>query len=116
MAGTDVIEKTKYTEEELVVFQDLIEKKLAQVQEDLAFAKEELASENQGGDRGEEGSRIQMKKMNEYTVNRCTDLEAKYKAALDRIKNKTYGIDVKTGQLIPEEQLRADLTTLRKLQ
>ena len=71
-------EKTRYSDEELEEFRQIINEK-------MALAKEELIS----------------------MAARQQKFIQGLKAALVRIENKTYGIDRITGELIPKERLRA---------
>ena len=55
----------------------------------------------------EEGSATQTKEELVQLANRQQKFIQGLEAALIRIKNKTYGIDRMTGELIPKERLRA---------
>ena len=79
-------EKTRYTDEELEEFRQIINEKLALAKRDYDDqTKEELIS----------------------MAARQQKFIQGLKAALVRIENKTYGIDRITGKLIPKERLRA---------
>jgi len=105
------IEKTRYTDEELKEFEDLIDQKLYKAREQLAFylnQLEELAdnpdAKIKGLDDGigtEESERIitlavRQRKLIQHLEN-----------AKIRIKNKVYGICRVTGKLISKERLKA---------
>ena len=84
-------EKTRYSDEELQEFKEIIDEKMAVAKHDYqqmmraTQTKEELMTQ---------AARLQKF---------IQGLEA----ALVRIQNKTYGIDRITGELIPKERLRA---------
>ena len=80
-------EKTRYSDEELEEFRQIINEKMA-----LAL---------------EEGSTTQSKEEIISMAARQQKFIQGLKAALVRIENKTYGIDRITGELIPKERLRA---------
>ena len=86
-------EKTRYTDEELEEFREIINEKLA------------LASPTYKA--LEEGSATQSKEELISLAARQQKFIQGLKAALTRIENKTYGIDRITGKLIPKERLRA---------
>ena len=96
-------EKTRYNDEELQEFKEIIEKKLALAKKDYDQMMRILMNKdsNDVDDTSptykvlEEGSVTQQK----FIVG--------LEAALVRIANKTYGVDRITGKLIPKERLRA---------
>ncbi len=108
-------EKKRYSDEELEEFRDIINEKLKVAR---ANYKEMMAQLNHSNSNDiidtsptykalEEGSEAQSKEeiiqMAQHQQKFILGLEA----ALIRIKNKTYGIDRETGELIPKERLRA---------
>ena len=108
-------EKTRYSDEELVEFRDLILEKIRLAQRDYQQMMDVLTNkEGNGVDDTmptykilEEGSMTQ-------TREELTTMEARQQkfiqglqAALVRIENKTYGVCRVTGKLIPKERLRA---------
>ena len=93
--------KTQYSDEELEEFRAIINEKIA------------IADSNDVDDTSpkykalEEGSTTQSKEELVEMANRQNKFIQGLEAALVRIKNKTYGIDRITGELIPKERLRA---------
>lgn len=109
------IEKTRYSDEELVEFKEIITRKLNIAREELKFLQEQLQSENENGtdDTGsvyktmEDGSSTLQKENNSQLAARQKKFIDNLEAALVRIENKTYGICKVTGKLISKERLRA---------
>lgn len=108
-------EKTRYSDEELQEFKELILKKLAKAQADYELLK---ASVNniEGNDVAdtsptfkvlEEGATTLSKEESGRLAERQMKFIQHLQAALVRIENKTYGICRATGKLIPKERLRA---------
>jgi RNA polymerase-binding transcription factor DksA len=108
-------EKTRYTDEELEEFREIINEKLSLAQRDYDQMMRVLTNQdsNDVDDTSptykalEEGSATQSKE----DLIQCAARQQKFiqglKGALQRIENKTYGIDRITGKLIPKERLRA---------
>lgn len=108
-------EKTRYSDEELQEFKDLINKKLAAAQQDYELLREAMdhSSENDTLDTSptfkvlEEGANV----LSKEEVGRLAARQLKFiqhlRSALVRIENKTYGICRETGVLIPKERLMA---------
>lgn len=108
-------EKTRYSDEELQEFKQLILEKLAKAQKDYDLLKADIT--NSGGNDVadtsptfkvlEEGAAT----LSKEEVGRLAERQMKFiqhlKAALVRIENKTYGICRETGKLISKERLRA---------
>lgn len=107
--------KKRYSDEELEEFQQIINEKLRIARRDYDAMRSTLMNAD-GNDiedtqptykELEEGSAPQSKE----ELNRMAYRQMKFiqglEAALIRIKNKTYGIDRITGELIPKERLRA---------
>ena len=82
-------EKTRYSQEELEEFKEIILKKLERAQADFDLYKSMLTKED----------------MND--IQRQLKFIQNLQAALFRIEIGTYGICRKTGKLIPKERLRA---------
>lgn len=109
-------EKTRYSDEELLEFKKLILIKLGKTKETLRDATQTIKG-NQNGTSDtymspkehEEGGGSLSKEDAIRVKNRALKFIADLKYALIRIGNKTYGIDSKTGKLIPKERLRASL-------
>ena len=108
-------EKTRYSDEELEEFRQIILGKLEKAQRDYDDMKRSMMNQN-GNDVDdtsptykalEEGSASQSKEDLVQMANRQQKFIQGLEAALVRIENKTYGIDRITGELIPKERLRA---------
>ncbi len=108
-------EKTRYTDEELEEFRQIINEKLALAKRDYDQMMDTLTNRdsNDVDDTSptykalEEGSETQSKEDLMKFAARQQKFIQGLKAALVRINNKTYGIDRITGKLIPAERLRA---------
>ena len=108
-------EKTRYNDEELEEFLVIINEKLKNTREDYAATMRVLMNQdsNDVDDTSptykalEEGSSTQTKEELVQMAQRQQKFIQGLEAALVRIKNKTYGIDRITGELIPKERLRA---------
>ena len=108
-------EKTRYTDEELEEFREIINEKLALAKRDYDQMMSVLMNQdsNDVDDTSptykalEEGSTTQSKEELISLAARQQKFIQGLKAALTRIENKTYGIDRITGKLIPKERLRA---------
>ena len=105
-------EKTRYSDEELAEFKDLILDRLAQARKDLALLQENVAN-SESDDTAptfkilEEGAAVLSKEENSALAVRQAKYIKNLENALIRIENKTYGICRVTGKLIPKERLRA---------
>lgn len=108
-------EKTRYSDEELQEFKELILAKLEKAQRDYEVLKADVTN-NDGNDIAdtsptfktlEEGAATFGKEENGRLAQRQMKFIQHLQAALVRIENKTYGICRVTGQLIPKERLRA---------
>ena len=108
-------EKTRYNDEELEEFRVIINEKLKNTREDYAATMRVLMNQdsNDVDDTSptykalEEGSSTQTKEELVQMAQRQQKFIQGLEAALVRLKNKTYGIDRITGELIPKERLRA---------
>ncbi len=108
-------EKTRYSDEELEEFRQIINDKLKLARRDYDIMMKSLtnADGNDVYDTSptykvlEEGSSTQSKEELVQLVARQQKFITGLEAALMRIENKTYGIDRMTGELIPKERLRA---------
>ncbi len=107
-------EKTRYNDEELLEFKEIIDEKLAVARRDYEQMMRALMNKD-GNDVDdtspsknllEEGSLAQTKEDLIQLASRQQKFIQGLEAALIRIKNKTYGIDRITGKLIPAERLR----------
>ena len=108
-------EKTRYTDEELEEFRQIILEKLALAKRDYDQMMDSLTNRDSNDvddtsptyKASEEGSETQSKEdLMEFAARQQKFIQG-LKAALVRIDNKTYGIDRITGKLIPAERLRA---------
>lgn len=105
-------ERTRYSDEELAEFKELILDRLAQARKDLALLQENVAS-GESDDTAptfkilEEGAAVLSKEENSALAVRQAKYIKNLENALIRIENKTYGICRVTGKLIPKERLRA---------
>ena len=108
-------EKTRYTDEELEEFRQIILEKLALAKRDYDQMMDSLTNRdsNDVDDTSptykalEEGSEAQSREDRLKFAARQQKFIQGLRAALVRIDNKTYGIDRITGKLIPAERLRA---------
>ena len=107
-------EKTRYTDEELEEFRQIINEKLRLARLDYEDMMKQLTNANSNDvvDTSptykalEEGSTGQTKEELVQMAQRQQKFIIALEAALMRIENKTYGIDRLTGELIPKERLR----------
>lgn len=106
-------EKTRYSDEELQEFKELILDKLAKAKRDYELLCADVTNENGTADTSptfkalEEGANVLGKEQAGQFAQRLLKFIQHLQAALVRIENKTYGIDRITGELIPKERLRA---------
>lgn len=108
-------EKTRYSDEELLEFRDLILEKIRLAQRDYQQMMDVLTNkEGNGVDDTmptykilEEGSMTQTREELTNMAARQQKFIQGLQAALVRIENKTYGVCRVTGKLIPKERLRA---------
>lgn len=108
-------EKKRYSDEELEEFRDIINEKLkvARANYEEMMAQLNHSNSNDIIDTSptykalEEGSEAQSKEEIIQMAQRQQKFILGLEVALIRIKNKTYGIDRETGELIPKERLRA---------
>ena len=108
-------EKTRYSDEELQEFKELILDKLEKARKDYDILKASLSGSD-GNDIAdtsptfkvlEEGASVLSKEEAGRLAQRQAKFIAPLEAALVRIENKTYGICRATGKLIPKERLMA---------
>jgi RNA polymerase-binding transcription factor DksA len=108
-------EKTRYSEEELQEFKQIILQKLEKARKDYEMLKNTITLED-GNDTQdtsptfkvlEEGAAVLSKEEAGKLAQRQQKFIQHLQAALVRIENKTYGICRETGLLIPKERLRA---------
>ena len=108
-------EKTRYSDEELQEFKELILAKLEKAQRDYDLLKADVTN-TEGNDVADTSPTFKVLEEGATTLNkeesgRLAERQLKFirhlQAALIRIENKTYGICRETGKLIPKERLRA---------
>ncbi|MBN2744663.1 TraR/DksA family transcriptional regulator [Breznakibacter xylanolyticus] len=108
-------EKTRYSDEELKEFKDIIQQKLDKAKRDYELLKNTITS-GDGNDTQdtsptfkvlEEGAAVLSKEEAGKLAQRQLKFIQHLQAAMVRIENKTYGICRETGKLIPKERLRA---------
>lgn len=111
---TENKEKTRYSDEELQEFKEIILKKLEEARRDLELLTDAYTNKT-GNDTTdtsptfkilEEGSVVLSKEENGRLAARQHKFIKALENALVRIENKTYGICRETGKLIPKERLR----------
>jgi len=108
-------EKTRYNEEELEEFKQIILNKLDKARKDYELLKEAIThgESNDTQDTSptfkvlEEGAATLSKEEAGKLAQRQQKFIQHLSAALVRIENKTYGICRATGKIIPKERLRA---------
>ena len=106
--------KTKYSDDDLQEFKEIIQRKIARAEEDLVLLKSSyMNGSNNGTDDTspqfksfEEGSETMSKEANVQLAIRQEKFIRDLKNALIRIENKTYGICRVTGKLIQKERLK----------
>ncbi len=108
-------EKTRYSDEELEEFRQIILEKMEKAQKDYELLRNGITNED-GNDVTdtsptfkvlEEGASTLSKEEAGRLAQRQLQFIQHLQAALVRIENKTYGICRETGKLIPKERLRA---------
>lgn len=108
-------EKTRYSDEELQEFKEIILAKLEKAQKDYDLLRGNVMNTD-GNDTSdtsptfkvlEEGATTLSKEEAGHLAQRQQKFIQHLQAALVRIENKTYGICRETGKLIPKERLRA---------
>lgn len=107
-------EKTRYSDQELQEFKQIILDKLRGAKEELNSLASSLSNPNSNGTDDtagtyktlEDGSAtLEKEQINQLAARQKKFIE-QLEAALVRIENKTYGICRETGKLIPKERLR----------
>ena len=113
--ATNVSEKTRYSDDELHEFKDVILQKLEKAKKDYDTLKAAIthSESNDTQDTSptfkvlEEGASTLSKEEAGRLAQRQQKFIQHLEAALVRIENKTYGICRVTGKLIPKERLMA---------
>jgi RNA polymerase-binding transcription factor DksA len=108
------VEKSRYSDEELEEFRQIILNKLEKARNDLQLLTESytISNDNDTTDTSptfkvlEEGYQVFSKEENSKFAARQEKFIKSLENALIRIENKTYGICRVTGKLIPKDRLR----------
>jgi DnaK suppressor protein len=108
-------EKTRYTDEELKEFKELIQQKLEKAKEDYELLKSAITQSESNDTQDtsptfkvlEEGAATLSKEEAGRLAQRQHKFIQHLQGAQIRIENKTYGICRETGKLITKERLRA---------
>jgi len=108
-------EKTRYSDDELQEFREIILKKLEKAREDYEILKSSITHEESNDTMDtsptfkvlEEGATTLSKEEAGRLAQRQQKFIQHLQAALVRIENKTYGICRDTGKLISKDRLRA---------
>jgi RNA polymerase-binding transcription factor DksA len=108
-------EPMRYSREELLEFQEIIQDKLNNAKKEVAFIKETLSRRNDSGTDNtassakvlEDGADTAEKESLNQLASRQLKFIQQLENALIRIRNGSYGVCIATGKLIPKERLRA---------
>jgi RNA polymerase-binding transcription factor DksA len=108
-------EKTRYNDEELQEFREIILKKMEIAKDEFKTIQSNLKDGNQGGGVGTNNNYLTLDDgadtFEKENLNQLAAHQLKFiknlEAAIVRIENKTYGICKTSGKLIPKERLRA---------
>lgn len=107
--------RTRYSDEDLQEFKELITRKLEAARSELKYLQEQISN---SGDNGtddtvnkfqglEDGAGTMEKEYLTQMASRQIQFMKHLENALIRIENKTYGVCRETGKLISKERLRA---------
>ncbi len=108
-------EKTRYNDEELAEFRELIMQKLEKARKDYDTLKASITNSESNDTQDtsptfkvlEEGASTLSKEESSKLAQRQQKFISHLEAALLRVQNKTYGICRETGKLISKDRLRA---------
>jgi len=108
-------EKTRYNDDELQEFREIILKKMEIAKDEFKTIQNNLRDGNQGGGVGTNNNYLTLDDgadtFEKDYLNQLAAHQLKFiknlEAAIVRIENKTYGICKTSGKLIPKERLRA---------
>ena len=107
---TTISKKTRYNDEELQEFKEIIEVKLAKAREELTLYKGQLAERAENQDSKLKGWDDGLGTAETERISLLATRQEKYikhlENALIRIQNKIYGVCRETGKLIPKERLK----------
>ncbi|MCC7297320.1 MAG: TraR/DksA C4-type zinc finger protein [Bacteroidia bacterium] len=109
------MEKTRYSDEELLEFKEIITHKLEVAREEFFTLQKNLRDGNENGTDSTNNNYLTLDDgADTFEKENTTQLAARLmkfiqnlEAAMVRIENKTYGLCKTTGKLIPKERLRA---------
>lgn len=109
------MEKTRYSDDELQEFKDIILQKLSSSRVEFTTLQKSLQDGNENGTDStnnnymtlDDGADTFEKENTTQLAARLLKFIQNLEAALIRIENKTYGVCKTTGKLIPKERLRA---------
>ncbi|MEO1257177.1 MAG: TraR/DksA family transcriptional regulator [Bacteroidota bacterium] len=103
----------RYSDQELEEFKEIIDKKMAKATDELKYYEEQILdiTANSGDDHGgdwmdDSNTNSNMEFLNDMAI-RQRKLIQDLQNALVRIRNKSYGICVVTGELIDKRRLKA---------
>lgn len=110
---------TRYSDEDLMIFKNLIDTKLEKAETDLKFMLNQIQEINEAkdseGDWMDDTTTSNDLQMLYTMVNRHQKHIQDLNKALLRIQNKSYGICIITNELIDKRRLMAVLTTTKSL-
>lgn len=106
--------RTRYSDEELAEFREIILSKLEKAREDYELLRSNITHTSSNGTDDtsptfkilEEGAATLSKEESGRLAQRQLKFIHHLEAALIRVENKTYGICRETGKLIPKERLK----------
>lgn len=109
----------RYSDAELKVFKDLILQKKEKIESLLAEFQSDFKGTSSNGTEDtmrtfdpEDGAFAETKTYLASQIYRCNKSLKELNDALLRIENKTYGVSIKTGELIPQKRLMCSLTAM----
>ncbi len=116
--------RTRYSDEELKEFEDIISEKLDKARSELKYIKESLSRSNDEGTDNtsgnikvlEDGADMMEKENLSQLASRQQKFISQLENAMVRIKNRTYGICIDTGKLISKERLKAVPHTMHSIE
>lgn len=108
-------DKTRYSDEELQEFKEIILVKLGKAKSDLIMLTDAYKNKNENDTNDtsptfkvlEEGNAVMSKEENSQLAGRQEKFISSLENALIRIENKSYGICRETGKLIAKERLKS---------
>lgn len=114
----------RYSDEELAEFQEIIAEKLHKAKEELSFLMDTATRKVDAGTDGTAGNNKGLddssdsaeRENNIQLAARLQKFISQLENAQIRIKNKTYGVCVDTGKLIPKDRLRAVPHTMHTIE